>query len=132
VLTSKRYFIAREFGESSKMRKHMTSCMAEMMRSSISRKVSWHSIDWKRARRKPLYAGVWQIFLATPACKGCKAIACTFCQTDETSIVLRLTVGQPCKGCLLKCLSCMTGNCHVQFLGGNRAERPVTYPISIT
>ncbi len=23
----------------------------------------------------------------------------------------------------------MTGNCHVQFLGGNEAERPLTYPI---
>lgn len=34
------------------MRKQMTSCMAEMVRSSTSQKASWHSIDWKRARRE--------------------------------------------------------------------------------
>ncbi|MDR4496992.1 MAG: hypothetical protein MRK02_03560 [Candidatus Scalindua sp.] len=39
------------------------------------------------------------------------------------------TVGLPHKGCLSKCLSCMMGNYHVQFLGGNRAAMPVTYPV---
>ena len=29
----------------------MTSCTAEMVHSSTLRKVSWHSIDWKRAGR---------------------------------------------------------------------------------
>ena len=33
------------------------------------------------------------------------------------------------KGDLEKGLSRMTGNCHVRFLGGKGAERPLPYPV---
>ena len=34
------------------MRRQMTSCTAEMVRSSTSKETTWRSIDWKRARRE--------------------------------------------------------------------------------
>jgi len=48
-------------------------------------------------------------------------------QMRPTLVIRSLTVGQLHKGLPLKCLSRMTGNCHVRFLEGNRAATPVTY-----
>lgn len=43
--------------------------------------------------------------------------------------ILGKTVELPHKGSLLKYLSWMMGNYHVQFLGGNRAAMLVAYPV---
>jgi RNA-directed DNA polymerase len=50
VLTSKWYFIAREFGESSEMGMQMIRYSG--VRSSTSTDNPWRSIDWQKARRE--------------------------------------------------------------------------------
>jgi RNA-directed DNA polymerase len=50
VLTSKWYFIARKFGESSEMGTQMIRYNG--VRSSTSTDNTWRSIDWQKARRE--------------------------------------------------------------------------------
>lgn len=80
----------------------MTAQKAGALRDNAEK---WSSINWKEAQREVRRL---QMRIA-------KAV--------------NNTVGLPHKGCLLRCLSCMRGNSHVQFLGGKGAERPLTYPI---
>ena len=61
---------------------------------------------------------------------GCRPVM-TQLQAAPDSGLGDNTAGPPHKGCLLRCLSRMTGNCHVRFLGGKGAERPLTYPIEV-
>jgi len=44
--------------------------------------------------------------------------------SDIPSAARQRITGHPNKVCLCKCLSRMTGNCHVRFLGGPGAVRP--------
>ena len=101
VPTSNRCFIARKFGESSEAGTQMTGIIPGAPAGGIK----WHIINWNAER---CHVRGLQMHIAKTICK---------------------IVGLSHKDSLLKCSSRMTGNCHVRFLGGNGAERPLTYPV---
>ena len=68
----------------------------------------------------------WRAFNAEGSTSAWSAITLPISGSDSVEVK---QLGLPHKGSLSKCLSCIMGNYHVQFLGGNRVVMPVTYPV---
>ena len=104
-LTSIWSFVTREFDQPMEKAKQMRAELSTTAGAAFHEAVDWHATDWHAAHHtvNRLQA---RIVKATQE-RGCETAS---------------------RNGRLKGLSCMKGNCHVQFLGGGAAATPPCYP----